>query len=87
MYITYMKALIEKTSDLYLRRLAKEVKTAASIKGAYYHGTKVFSARFSNSKVMIKTTGQVTADWTEASDVDGFQDGYGSQIVASRRAI
>jgi hypothetical protein len=78
-----MAKLIEKHSTKYARRMVAEIRKAFA-HGVYYVGARVSAAKFSDGGVAIKTT--MREQWWPVADLDGFQDGYGRNIVASRES-
>lgn len=76
--------LIEKTSPTYLRRMAKEIRSAFK-HGVYFHpagmdGIRVTGVLFSNGMIHIQS--HQWKGWRGATDIDSFFDGYGRRIVA-----
>jgi hypothetical protein len=82
--------LIEKTDPTYLRRLAMEIRRTMSRSGVYYHqdgmefNARVISVLFSNGMLHIKS--HSWDGWRGVQNVDGFWDGNGEHVAASRRA-
>ena len=82
-------ALIEKTSPTYMRRLVKEIRRTLCRCGVYYHQDGMsFNARvghvmFSNGMIHIKS--HLWEGWKAIQNIDGFEDGYGQSVVASRQ--
>lgn len=82
--------LIAKNSSLYLKRLVKEVRANFLKGGVYYTDSKgsdvasgrICNIRFSALNVWVRT--DFDGKWMGISDYDGFRNGYGEDIVASR---
>ena len=82
--------LIEKTSDLYKKRLVRAIRDSFQ-HGVYHHrdgesGFRIADVRFSKGQLQIRTS-VFAGPWRVISDdeIDGFSDGYGRHVVASRR--
>lgn len=76
---------IDTASDLYKKRLAKQIKIASTESGAYYGGNKVINARFNFGKLQVKcAAGAYGWESVAVDSFDAFVDGNGQDIVASR---
>jgi hypothetical protein len=82
--------LLDKTHPTYLRRLAKEIRRAVARMGVYYHqagmtqNARVTNVLFSGGRLHIKS--HLWDGWRGVENVDGFFDGNGTHISASRQA-
>ena len=72
-------ALLEITTDLYQRRLAREIRMSFKW-GVYYRSQRVQEVKFSKGTMMIRTS----MGWSPVVNVDEFFDGFGRHITALR---
>lgn len=68
----------------YKRRLVRELNKSLDQSGVWYGPYRVQSAKLHNGEIYLKTINRES--WL-CVNPEGFKDGYGREIVASRSAI